>query len=340
MRILKTLYLNGHRSRVTLQKDALLIQDPDTGTRRVPLAALDSIVLLGNGQLTTQVMATCQQRGIRVAALSRSGRLRFTLGGPVSGNVHLRVAQLRASDDPGMAAKIARNCLAGKLQNSYRLLKRWQWDAPEQARWALQQSAELIDLRVQALGQCEDLNRLRGIEGDAARRYFQGMRAALWRTGLTFDSRSRRPPRDAVNALLSYAYGLLVGEIVGALEAVGLDPQIGYLHGVRSGRPALALDLVEELRAPVVDRFVVSAARRRQFGDDDFTFTPGGACFLSDVGRRRFLDLYEERRDRDVVHPFLARPVPLAMLPQVQATLMARHLRGDLPAYAPFLMAR
>lgn len=340
MRILKSLYVTGHRSRVTLQKNALIVRDPENGDRRVPLTALDSIVLLGNGQVTTQVMAACAQRGVRIASVSRGGKVRFTIGGPTSGNVHLRLAQVRACDDPVRAAAIARNCVAGKLQNSHRLLKRWAWDAQEPALWTIRQSGDHLRERVHDLGQTTDLDRIRGIEGDGARRYFQGMRAALWKSGLTFDTRTRRPPRDAVNALLSYTYGLLVTELVGALESVGLDPQIGFLHGTRSGRPALALDLIEELRAPIADRFVVGAVRRGQFNDADFMFTPGGACYLSDRGRRRFMELYEERRDSEIAHPFLGRTMPIAVLPQVQATLMARHLRGDLPEYAPFLMPR
>jgi CRISP-associated protein Cas1 len=340
VRVLKTLYVAGHRSRITLQQDALIVRDPDTGDRRVPLTALDAVVLLGNGQVTTQVMAACVARGVRIASVSRGGKLRFTVGGPVSGNVHLRLAQVRASDDTVHAAAIARNCVAGKLQNSRRLLQRWAWDAREPALWTIRESADHLEERIRDLGTTANLDRIRGLEGDSARRYFQGMRAALWKSGLIFDTRTRRPPRDAVNALLSYTYGLLLVELVGALESVGLDPQIGFLHGARSGRPALALDLIEELRAPVADRFVVTAVRRGQFGDSDFTFTPGGACYLSDRGRRRFMGFYEQRRDREVAHPFLGRTMPVAMIPQVQATLLARHLRGDLPAYAPFLMPR
>lgn len=340
MKILKTLYVSGHRSRVTLQKDALIIRDPEFGDRRIPLNALDSIILLGNGQVTSQTMATCMERGVRIAALNRAGKLRFYVGGPTSGNVHLRLAQVRASDDPSHASAIARNCVAAKLQNSRRLMQRWAWDAREPVLWTVREAAEHLQRRIQDLGNTNDLNRIRGIEGDGARRYFQGMRAVLWKAGLPFDVRTRRPPRDPVNAMLSFIYGLLVVELIGAVESVGLDPQIGFLHGVRSGRPALALDLIEELRAPIADRFVVAAINRGQFRDTDFMFTPGGACHLSDYGRRRFIELYEERRETEVAHPLLDRMMPLAMIPRVQATLMARHLRGDLIEYTPFLMPR
>ena len=337
MRLSKTLYVAGHRAKVGLQKDSLMLSDPEKGRRRVPLVSLDGVVLLGNAQVTTQALAACAARGVRIASLSRGGKLRFTVGAPISGNVYLRIAQVRASEDPAHTLEIARAVVAGKLQNARSLVQRWSWDAPAEVEWTLKQTVELLSLRLQGVESTDSIERLRGIEGDAARRYFQAMRAALWRSGMKFGTRSRRPPRDPTNALLSFVYGLLVAETVGALDAVGLDPQIGFLHGIRPGRPSLALDLVEEMRPGTADRMVVGAIRRRQFSDDDFEFTPGGACYLTSGGRQKLLALWEARRDEETKHALLARNTLRANLPSIQATILARHLRGDLPSYVPYL---
>lgn len=337
MRLSKTLYVAGHRSKVGLQHDALMLTDPEKGKRRVPLASLDAVVLLGNSQVTTQALAACSSRGVRIASLSRGGKLRFTVGLPTSGNVYLRIAQVRASDDPVQSVGIARAVVAGKLVNSRTLVQRWSWDARPEIQWTLKQTIEILTSRLHALESTNSMNRIRGIEGDAARRYFQAMRAALWGSGTTFGSRSRRPPRDPTNALLTFTYGLLLAETVGAVDAAGLDPQIGFLHGVRPGRPSLALDLVEEMRPSIADRMVVGALRRRQFHDDDFEFTPGGACYLTVPGRHKLLQMWEVRRDQEVKHHLLARTTPRSNLLSIQATVLARHLRGDVPTYAPYL---
>lgn len=340
MRLLKTVYVTGHRTKLGIQKGALMVRDPDKGSQRVPLKAIEGIVLTGNAQISTQALAACTAKSIRVAAIGRNGRLRFSVGGPVGGNVHLRVAQVRAADDPVHCSALARAFVAGKLRNSRSVLQRWGWDARDQSRWTLQQAVEYLGTRLRGLETSTDLNRIRGIEGDAARRYFQGIRAAIWGRGQVFSIRTRRPPRDPVNALLSFAYGLLLAEVVGALDSVGLDPQIGFLHGIRPGRPSLALDLMEEFRPSLADRFVISAVRRSQFRDTDFTATPGGGVYLSDDGRAKFLKMHEERRDEEVDHKVLGRSLPIASLPVVQSTILARHLRGDIPEYLPYVMAR
>ena len=338
MRLSKTLYVTGHRTKIALQKDSLIISDPGKGKRRIPLEALDSVVLLGNAQVTTQTMAACTRRGVRIASLSRGGKLRFYVGGPVSGNVYLRLAQLNASQDSEQSLEIARAVVVGKLRNSRSLTQRWLWDARPESRWTLRDCIEALSDRVHAAEDASSLDRLRGIEGDAARRYFKAMRAALWSSGMRFNARTRRPPRDPVNCLLSFTYAMLVTETVGSIEAAGLDPQVGFLHGIRPGCPSLALDLVEELRSSIADRLVVAALRRRQFQEDDFESTPGGACYLSGRGRSKLLKLWEARRDEEIQHRLLARNIPRASLPSIQATILARHLRGDLPTYVPYLV--
>lgn len=339
MRVLDVLYVTGHRSRLKLQKGTVLAEDPERGNVRVPLSTLEAIVLLGGAQVSTQLLAECVDRNVRLVALRRNGQLRFTVGGPVRGNVNLRLAQFRAAEDPQHVSRIARTIVAGKLQNYRRLLQRWSWDAHDAVEWTLFDNIAVIDERIRALPGTENGDKIRGIEGDATRRYFKGLRAILYGSGFTFESRNRRPPRDPVNALLGFAYGLLLSEVTGAVDGVGLDPQIGFLHGVRPGRPSLALDMVEEFRPAIADRFVVGLLRRRQLQEDHFTFTPGGACYLSVEGRSVLLGAYETFKESEVNHTLLGRSVPRWSLASIQATLMARHLRGDITDYPPYVIA-
>lgn len=192
--------------------------------------------------------------------------------------------------------------------------------------------------RIARLADADTADHVRGIEGDAARIYFRAVGQAVASSGLDFSARTRRPPRDPVNAMLGFCYGLLVTECVGATETVGLDHQMGFFHRPRAGRPSLALDLAEELRA-LTDRFVVAMIRRRQIGADSFVHMPGGAVYLSDDGRTCLLKAWEEHKETEIQHQVLGRPVGRWALPSIQATLLARHLRGDLPAYPPFVLS-
>lgn len=340
MRVLNTLYVTSHRARISTRKGSLLINEPDGEQARVPMEALESVVLLGNAEVTSPAMAACTKRGIRLTSLTRSGRIRYRVVGASSGNVTLRISQLEASTHDPASDMIARSVVAGKLQNSRTMISRWLWDADTWQRNHLEQRRQQVTDSLQRLAGASTGDRIRGIEGDAARSYFRALSLALHSTPFPFSARVRRPPRDPVNALLSFTYSLVTGEAAGALEAVGLDPQIGFLHRVRTGRPSLALDLVEELRPAHADRFCVRMLRRRELDPEThFTLTPGGACHLTDDGRKQVLQRYEQFRDEEVNHRLLGRSVPRWSLPQIQATLLARHLRGDLPEYPPYLAA-
>ena len=310
----------------------------EAGTTRIPLAGIDALVLLGSGQVTTDALAACVKRGVRVASLRRSGALRFVVGGPMSGNVHLRVAQHSAVLSEEHSLAIARAVVAAKLQSSRKMLLRWSRDAhsPDH-RQQLQQRAEMVAERIARVPGAGSGDHLRGLEGDAARIYFRGLGQHLADVGLRFNSRTRRPPRDPVNALMSFSYGLLTAEIIGSINAVGLDHQLGFLHRPRSGRPSLALDLAEELR-PLTDRFTVALLKRRQLDEGHFVRTPGGAVYLSDEGRDTVLKSWESHKETLIPHKILRRPVERWALPTIQATLLARHLRGDLPLYPPFVL--
>ncbi len=296
-------------------------------------------MILGGAQISTQAMAACAEHGVRVASLRRSGKVRFVLGGPTSGNVHLRLAQYRNALDLEQTENIARCIVAGKLQNCRRLLIRWSWDAQDVDRSVLEADRRGVEQGINSLAMARDGDHIRGIEGDGSRRYFKGMRTHLWgRSQLSgFTARTRRPPRDPTNALLSFVYGLLLTEVIGALETVGLDPQVGYLHGVRPGRPSLGLDLLEEFRPSIADRFVVRAISRGQKRTEHFVSRPGGACYLNEQGRRVVLSNYETFKGEEVEHPLLGRDVPRWTLPSIQATLMARHLRDDMEAYPSYV---
>ena len=338
MRYLNTLYVRNHRTRIRHRRGSLLLASPD-GNQRVPLEAIDALVLLGGGQITTQALEACVRRGVRVAALKQGGSVRFLVGPATGGNVHLRTAQYRAISDEGHSLKLSQTIVAAKVQTSRKVIDRWARDERDPAVAAdLKTRALSLLTRVERVAEARTPNHVRGIEGDAARIYFGGVRQALVRTDFEFATRTRRPPRDPVNALLGFCYGLLLTEVVGALEAIGLDYQMGFFHRPRSGRPSLALDLAEELR-PVTDRFVVSLLRRNQLGPQSFVETPGGAVFLSDEGRTSLIRLWERHKDSEFHHGVLSRRVGRWALPAVQATLLARHLRRDLPAYPPFVMA-
>jgi CRISPR-associated protein Cas1 len=339
MRVTGTLYVTDHRARVAIRRGTIIVEQP-SGWQRVPIETLDGVVLTGRAEITNHAIGELVRRGVRIAALSKTGPLRFAVGGPVSGNVHLRIAQLKAAIDPFLTAPVARWVVAGKLQNCRRAMLRWSWDATGLARTVMNDEIAAIGDRLQSLDATIDGDKIRGIEGDASRRYFKCMAIHMGSSDerLTMQRRTRRPPRDPANALLSFTYGLVLSELIGALDVVGLDPPIGYLHRARSGRPSLALDLLEEGRPSLADRFSLAVLTRSQIRPSDFSVV-GDAHYLTDEGRVKLLELYEQYRNEELAHPLLGRRIGRWTLPNVQATLMARYLRGDLPCYPPFVMS-
>ena len=337
MRYLNTLYVRDHRARIQHRRGSLTVSSPD-GSQRVPLEALDALVVLGGAQVTMQALDACVRRGVRVAALHRGGGVRFVVNGATSGNVHLRKALFEAVMDDSRSLDLSRSIVAAKLQNSRKVVGRWSRDEKDVAgSKRLADRSERIRQRIARLADAATGDHVRGIEGDAARIYFRAVEQVVADAELGFSARTRRPPRDPVNAMLSFCYGLMVTECAGALESVGLDFQMGFFHRPRSGRPSLALDLAEELRT-LTDRFVVSLVRRRQIGRASFDHTPGGGVYLSDDGRTALIKAWEDHKETEVPHRILGRPVGRWAIPSVQATLLARHLRGDLPAYPPFVL--
>ena len=337
MRYLSTVYVRDHRARVKHRRGSLLVSSPE-GSQRIPLEAIDSVVMLGSGQITTQALEACVRRGVRVTALQMGGAVRFVVGESTGGNVHLRLSLYRAVTDPAHSLALSKGIVAAKLQNSRKVVDRWARDEkdPGEARRLSTRAAQIAD-RLPRLTGVDTSDHVRGIEGDAARAYFAAVGQVVSKDNFQFSARTRRPPRDPVNAMLGFCYGLLVTEFIGAVESVGMDYQMGFFHRPRSGRPSLALDLAEELRA-LTDRFVVSLIRRRQVSPDSFVHMPGGGVYMSDEGRTHLLKEWEAHKETEVYHAISGRKIGRWALPSVQATLLARHLRGDLPAYPPFVM--
>lgn len=338
--LLNTLYVTTQGSVLNLEHDTVRVSLDGEMRLRAPLLRLEAIVAFGNVTITPFLIHRCAADGRHIAWLTTTGRFRARLTGPARGNVLLRRAQHNALDLPQWSARIARQMVAGKIQNSRLvLLRAARENTGERERESLRSAAERMALALAQLRIEEDIDRIRGIEGDAARAYFTvfGHMARVEPEASMDFERTRRPPRDRLNALLGFLYALLREECVSGLESVGLDPQVGYLHALRPGRPALALDLMEEFRPIVADRLALTLLNRRELGAGAFERLPHGAVQLTDEGRKAVITAYQQRKERRVTHRLLKSKVPLGLLPHVQARLLARHLRGDLAHYPPYL---
>lgn len=342
-RLLNTLYVTLEGA--YLRKDGLNVVVEVEGVEklRVPMHMLGSVVVFGRVSLSPALMGALAKAGVVSAFFGTNGRFLARVEGPVSGNILLRREQYRRMDDAAGCILVARAMVAAKALNQRTVLQRALRDhragLTEEAKEALTAAIDRMR-RIAALAPHEaDLDRLRGHEGEAAALYF-GVFAHVLRTpdpGIVFCGRSRRPPMDPVNALLSFVYTILVHDCRGALEGVGLDPAAGFLHRLRPGRPSLALDLMEELRANLADRLVLSLLNRREIGMVDFQVMENGAVLLAEDSRKTVLTAWQERKKEEIEHPFLKERISLGLLPHLQASLLARTLRGDLDAYPPMI---
>jgi CRISPR-associated protein Cas1 len=325
--LLNTLYVQTPRSYLHLDHETLKVKVEREVKLQVPLHHLGAIVCMGDVGISTPLLHRCAEDGRTVSFFDSGGRFKARLEGAVSGNVLLRRSQHDALSNPAKVVDLARSFVAAKLQNSRQILLRAGRETSDEADVALLQ-AEVNHL-------AETIPRLPG-EAD---RYFGvfGRMVKEDREGFAMNGRSRRPPRDRANALLSFLYTLVTTDCVAACEGVGLDPQVGFLHALRPGRPALALDLVEEFRAMLADRLALTLVNRKQVSRDDFEEHPGGGVLLHPEGRKKVVVAYQQRKQEELTHPVTLEKTPLGLLPHVQARLLARHLRGDLNAYPPFL---
>ncbi|TLS67629.1 type I-C CRISPR-associated endonuclease Cas1 [Mariprofundus erugo] len=338
--VLNTLFVMTQGSYLHLERETLKLEIDKQTKLRVPMHHIGGIVLFGNVMVSPFALHRCAEDGRSVVMLSEQGRFRARLEGPQSGNVLLRRAQHQLLDDEKRSVELMRIVVAGKLQNSRAVLLRGAREAssPEYAA-RLRLAADNLAGSIRALPQAIDADVLRGIEGQAAREYFDSFNALLRHNQDAFamKGRNRRPPRDRINALLSFLYALLANECVSAVESVGLDPQVGYLHTLRPGRPGLALDLMEEFRPLLADRLALTLINRQQIKPDDFEVRPGGSVQMSEDARRTLLTAWQQRKQDEVKHEQLGQSVPIALMPMVQARLLARFIRGESAEYTPYM---
>ena len=338
--LLNTLYVSTPYSYLHLDNDTIRVEVERETRLRVPLHHLGGVVLFGNVLVSPPLIHRLADEGKSLVLLSEHGRFKARLEGPISGNILLRQAQHARAADAAFTLGVARACVAGKIKNARQVLLRGGREAKDSDDGAgLARRADDLAAALRALPAASNLDTVRGLEGEAARQYFAGLNRVLRadaRAVFAMDGRSRRPPRDRMNALLSFLYAMLMNDCRSAVEAVGLDPQLGFLHAVRPGRAALALDLMEEFR-PLADRLALTLVNRAQLQRGDFVEHDGGAVSLGDTGRKTVIVAWQEKKREELAHPLLQQAVAIGLLPLLQARFLARTLRGEMESYLPFI---
>lgn len=338
-RLQNTLYVTTQGAYLAKEGEAVVVRVEKETKLHVPIHMLGSIVCFGQVTASPFVLGFCGERGVGVSFLTENGRFLARVQGPISGNVLLRREQYRRADDETASASLARSFVAAKIANSRSVLLRALRDRPQSAGGEELRSASVtLAQHLSTLREGLPLDSVRGIEGAAARAYFAAFDHLVTqqKEHFFFRERSRRPPLDNLNALLSFLYTLLRHDVEAALESVGLDPAVGFLHRDRPGRPSLALDLMEELRAYLADRLALSLINLQQIRPADFTRQESGGVTLEADARKTVLVAYQKRKQEEISHPFLGEKTSVGLLPHLQAALLSRHLRGDLDGYPPF----
>lgn len=341
IRMLNTLFITTQGAYLSKDGDTVLVKVEGAVRLRVPVHTLSQIVCFGNVSCSPFLMGLCGEQGVHISFLTENGRFLARVQGPVNGNVLLRRRQYRLADDPQQCAAIARACVVGKIANCRKVLMRAARESSdENAALTLRDAASRLMQSLQTLDNAGDVDFIRGVEGEAATYYFSCMNdmiAVECRGDFPFTGRNRRPPTDNVNAMLSFVYTLLARDVEAALETVGLDPAVGFLHKDRPGRPSLALDIMEELRPFLADRLVLSLINRRQIKGSDLTKTESGAVTMDDDARKAVLLAWQKRKQEVITHPFTGEKIAAGLIPQVQALMLARHIRGEMEGYPAFL---
>lgn len=335
-KLLNSLYITRQGAYLHKERETLVVEVEKEKAMQVPIHAIQAIYCFGNVMVSPFLMGFCGENGVHLAFFTEYGRFLGRLQGKQTGNVLLRKTQYRTTETAPQS--IARNIIAAKISNSRAVLYRHQRNHGENQR--VKQAIIQIASALNRLQNAQSLDTIRGIEGEAAAFYFGVFNELLLpsvQTDFSFTKRSRRPPLDPVNALLSFLYSIIGNDISAALQGVGLDPQVGFLHLDRPGRDSLAQDLLEEFRAWFVDRLVLSLINRKQIKINDFIIEASGAVKLKDDARKTVLIALQKRKQETIMHPYLKEEVPIGLLPHVQALFLARHLRGDLEQYPPFI---
>ncbi|MFP3511490.1 type I-C CRISPR-associated endonuclease Cas1c [Peribacillus sp. SIMBA_075] len=339
-KLLNTLFITQPDVYLSLDGDNIVLLKNQEKLGRLPLHNLESIVSFGYTGTSPALMGYCAERNISLVFLTLSGRFLARVVGKSKGNVVLRKKQYRVSDDEVMSAKIARNFIVGKLYNNKWIIERMTRDYPLRVDVAqFKEVSQHLSSIILEVRKCEDLERLRGLEGQAAVSYNKQFNQMILqqKEDFYFNMRSRRPPLDSVNAMLSFAYTLLANDMASALEGVGLDAYVGFLHRDRPGRASLALDVMEELRGVYADKFVLTLINKKIVNKEDFQKKENGAVIMTDGARKKFLSAWQNKKQEKITHPYLGEKIPWGLVPHVQALLLSRYLRNDLDEYPPFL---
>ena len=339
-KLLNTLYVTSPNSYLSLDGENIVILNDKIEVSRIPLHNLEGIVAFGYTGASPALMGACAKHNIALSFMKQSGKFLARVVGEVRGNVTLRKSQYRISDNIDESNKIARNFIFGKVFNARWVIERATRDyALRLDVEKLKGVSKVLLNSLKSIETSEDLEQLRGIEGEAASQYFSVFDDLILqqKENFYFHSRNKRPPLDNVNSMISYVYTLLAHDVAAALETVGLDSYVGFLHRDRPGRVSLALDMMEELRSVYADRFVISLINKREVNEKGFTKKENGAVIMDDETRRTILRAWQGKKQELIKHPFLQEKIEWGLVPYAQAMLLARFIRGDLDGYPPFL---
>lgn len=339
-KLLNTLFVTSEDAYLALETENVAVYIGEEKKAQYPLLVLESIISFSYKGASPALMGACARQGIQLTFLTPRGRFLARVCGQEQGNVLLRKEQYRLSDNLGKSCHIARNFIFGKVYNQRWVLERTLRDHRMRVDAAkLESASQALAGLLPAIETQTDLDSLRGLEGEASVRYFHVFDEMVLnqKADFLFDGRNRRPPTDNMNALLSFAYVLLSNDCASALESVGLDSYVGFMHRDRPGRTSLALDLMEELRAPMADRLCITLVNNRVLQDKHFERQESGAVFLGEDGRKLFLSAWQTKKKEEITHPYLKEKMAWGLVPYVQSLLLARCLRGDLDGYPPFL---
>ncbi len=340
-KLLNTLYITNELCYLSKDGENIVIKIDDKEVKRLPIHILQGVICFNYNGVSPGVIRLCSDNNISLAIMSPKGELCGRFVGKTNGNVHLRRTHYRWADDIEIALGISKNIMVSKLSNSKKILQRLIRDHSDKID--VDFVREIIDdfnASIKTVDLCRDKDTLRGIEGEIARKYFSCFNQLILKQkdDFVFLKREKRPPKDRINAMLSYMYSILTYEIQSALESVGLDSYVGFFHTDRSGRASLALDIIEEFRAYLVDRFVITLINKKEILPKHFEKKENGSVLITKEGKQIILTKWQKRKQEEIVHPFLKEKCPIGLLPHIQALLMARYIRGDIEEYPPFLL--
>lgn len=338
-KLLNTLYVTTSDAWLARDGECVSVRIGGEEKLKIPLVNLENIITFSYAGASPALMHACAKYGIGLSFLSENGYFLARSVGKTNGNVLVRRAQYRFADNKEMSLKLASSIIAAKISNSRKVLERFLRDYPESLDYAkVKEASNILNFAKHEALNAENTDVLRGVEGNASRVYFSVFGSLILRNGFSFEGRTRRPPKDNVNALLSFAYTLLASDIQSALESVGIDSYVGFFHTDRPGRASLALDIMEEFRGYLADRFVLSLINKNMVAAEDFIDNGGSGVILKPEARKNFISVWQKRKHEEIIHPFIGEKVPIGLLGYVQAMMFSKFLRGELDGYPVFLI--